>query len=114
AEVMMMAETSRLPAPVAEIWEWQRHGNCRNMDSAVFFHPDGERGLAREKRVARAKEICRSCTVIAECRRHARPAQEPVRVWGGLDETEGREVGEDGRTHPEVGGASSVHLRWAA
>ena len=52
-----MADTSRLPTPVAEVWEWQRHGNCRNLDSSVFFHPDGERGFARADRVARAKEI---------------------------------------------------------
>ena len=100
----MMAETSRLPAPVAEIWEWQRHGNCRNMDSAVFFHPDGERGLARENRVARAKEICRSCPVIAECRSHALSAQEPFGVWGGLDETERREIIAHRRKYPELAG----------
>jgi len=100
-----MAETSRLPTPVTEVWEWQRHGNCRNMDSAVFFHPDGERGLAREKRVARAKQICQSCPVIAECRRHALTVQEPFGVWGGLDETERREIIADRRKHPELAGA---------
>lgn len=85
-----MADTSRLPTPVAETWEWQRHGNCRNLDSSVFFHPDGERGFARADRVARAKRICMSCPVIVQCRHHALTAEEPFGVWGGLDETERR------------------------
>lgn len=100
-----MAETSRLPEPVAEIWEWQRHGNCRNMDSAVFFHPDGERGLARENRVARAKKICQSCPVLVECRQYALSAQEPFGVWGGLDESERREIITHRRKHPELASA---------
>lgn len=87
-----MADTSRLPTPVAEIWEWQRNGNCRNLDSSVFFHPDGERGFARADRVARAKEVCRTCPVIVQCRHHALTVQEPFGVWGGLDETERREA----------------------
>lgn len=87
-----MAETSRLPAPVAQAWEWQRRGNCRNMDSSVFFHPDGERGPARENRAAKAKTICQSCPVIVQCRHHALTVQEPFGVWGGLDETERHEI----------------------
>ncbi|SFA91136.1 WhiB family transcriptional regulator, redox-sensing transcriptional regulator [Amycolatopsis marina] len=87
-----MTETSRLPVPVAETWEWQRLGNCRNLDSSVFFHPDGERGFARSDRVARAKQVCRSCRVIVECRHHALTAQEPFGVWGGLDEQERRDA----------------------
>jgi WhiB family redox-sensing transcriptional regulator len=91
-EVITVAETSRLPTPVAEAWEWQRHGSCRNLDSAMFFHPDGERGFARADRVARAKQICQSCPVIVQCRKHALTVQEPFGVWGGLDETERRQA----------------------
>lgn len=87
-----MADTSRLPTPVAETWEWQRHGSCRNLDSAVFFHPDGERGFARSDRVARAKQICRGCPVIVQCRHHALTVEEPFGVWGGLDENERKEA----------------------
>lgn len=87
-----MVETSRLPAAVAQAWEWQRRGHCRGMDSAVFFHPDGERGLAREIRAAKAKTICRSCPVMVQCRRHALTAEEPFGIWGGLDETERHEI----------------------
>jgi hypothetical protein len=27
------------------LWEWQLRRSCREGDPAVFFHPDGERGL---------------------------------------------------------------------
>lgn len=87
-----MAETSRLPVPRAEAWDWQRWARCRAMDSAVFFHPDGERGLARANRVARAKAICHQCPVMRQCRRHALRTREPFGVWGGLDETERHEI----------------------
>ena len=42
-----MADTRRLPGPNADVWDWQLDGSCRGMDSAFFFHPDGERGPAR-------------------------------------------------------------------
>lgn len=85
---MGVADTRRLPVPVTEIWEWQMQGSCRGMDSGFFFHPDGERGPARVQREARAKEVCRSCPVLEECRRHALTVHEPYGVWGGLSEAE--------------------------
>jgi WhiB family redox-sensing transcriptional regulator len=39
-----MAEISRLPGPVADLWEWQLAGVCRTADPTLFFHPEGERG----------------------------------------------------------------------
>jgi WhiB family redox-sensing transcriptional regulator len=87
-----MADTSRLPIPVTETWEWQTGAKCRDLDSAVFFHPDGERGFARADRIANAKRICRSCPVIVQCRHHALTVEEPFGVWGGLDENERREA----------------------
>lgn len=83
-----MADTRRLPAPVAEIWDWQARGACRGMDSAFFFHPEGERGPAKASRVAKAKLICQGCFVLEECRRHALAVHEPYGVWGGLSEAE--------------------------
>jgi WhiB family redox-sensing transcriptional regulator len=85
-----MADTSKLPNPVSEIWEWQASGKCRDLESSVFFHPDGERGFARADRIANAKRICRSCPVIVQCRHHALTAEEPFGIWGGLDESERR------------------------
>lgn len=61
---------------------------CRNVDSATFFHPDGERGRARALRERRAKDICARCPVISQCRSHALSVGEPYGIWGGLSESE--------------------------
>jgi WhiB family redox-sensing transcriptional regulator len=87
-----MADTRRLPVPVADIWDWQLRGACRGMDSAFFFHPEGERGAARVGREARAKQVCQSCPVLEQCRRHALAVEEPYGVWGGLSESERDEI----------------------
>jgi WhiB family transcriptional regulator, redox-sensing transcriptional regulator len=81
-----MAEISRLPGPVADLWEWQLHGACRSTDPRAFFHPEGERGPARRDRDAAAKAICASCPVLQQCRNHALTVREPYGVWGGLTE----------------------------
>lgn len=83
-----MAQPRRLPGPNADIWNWQLHGSCRGADSSVFFHPDGERGRARAQRENRAKAICLSCPVLAQCRRHALSVGEPYGIWGGMSESE--------------------------
>jgi WhiB family redox-sensing transcriptional regulator len=90
-EVDVVADTRRLPGPNADIWDWQLHGACRGMDSAFFFHPDGERGPSRANREARAKAVCQRCPVLVQCRQHALAVQEPYGIWGGLSEAE-REV----------------------
>lgn len=69
-----------------DVWQWQLRGSCRGMDSGMFFHPDGERGPARAMRETRAKEVCRGCPVLRECRRHALAVHERYGVWGGLSE----------------------------
>ena len=66
-----MPQPQQLPGPNADIWDWQMAGHCRGVDSSMFFHPDGERGRARAQREMRAKELCRSCPVITQCRSHA-------------------------------------------
>lgn len=85
-----MADTRRLPGPQAERWEWQLRGSCRGMDSAFFFHPDDERGVARAARESRAKQICARCAVLDQCRQHALRVREPYGIWGGLTEHERR------------------------
>lgn len=81
-----MAEISRLPRPVASVWEWQYQGACRNLPTEMFFHPDGERGPRRANRDAAAKAVCATCPVIEACRQHALSVQEPYGIWGGLSE----------------------------
>ncbi|EMD30187.1 Sporulation regulatory protein WhiD [Amycolatopsis azurea DSM 43854] len=58
----------------------------------MFFHTDNERGSARERRETRAKAICQTCPVLAQCRKHALAVQEPYGIWGGLGEIERREL----------------------
>ena len=81
-----MAEISRLPKPVAQAWQWQQSGACRDLPSEMFFHPDGERGPSRRNRENSAKVICATCPVIQQCRNHALSVQEPYGIWGGLSE----------------------------
>src|SRR5215208_2017761 len=53
------------------LWSWRLRAACRDVDSAVFFSPDGERGPKRAAREARAKLICAGCPVIRQCALHA-------------------------------------------
>ncbi len=87
-----MADVSRLPGPNADFWDWQMQAACRGLDSEYFYHPDGERGSAREKRVATAKAICAACPVMGQCRDQAIASREPYGVWGGLSEDERHEL----------------------
>ena len=88
----VVADTSRLPHPCTDVWDWQMQGSCRGMSSAVFFHPDGERGYARQAREDYAKSICAHCPVLEQCRTHALEAQEPYGIWGGMGEDERRQI----------------------
>jgi WhiB family redox-sensing transcriptional regulator len=81
-----MADLSRLPGPVADVWDWQLQGACRTTDPDVFFHPEGERGPARVNRQLAAKAICATCPVIEQCAAHALAVREPYGVWGGMSE----------------------------
>jgi WhiB family redox-sensing transcriptional regulator len=62
------------------------------MDSAMFFHPDGERNPSRARRTARAKQVCAHCPVLQSCREFALRTREPFGVWGGLAESERRAI----------------------
>ena len=46
-----MADTTRLPLPLVEHWEWQTDAACRGMDTGTFFHPVNERNAARDERI---------------------------------------------------------------
>lgn len=83
-----MAELSRLPGPNADLWDWQLAGACRTVSPDTFFHPEGERGPARRRRDAAAKEVCAACPVLRQCREHALQVREPYGVWGAMTEGE--------------------------
>jgi WhiB family redox-sensing transcriptional regulator len=61
-------------------------GNC-NLDNAhLFMDPSGrwhEGRLAREAREAAAKEICRTCPILIQCREWAMTHRE-AHIWGGM------------------------------
>lgn len=83
-----MADFSRLPRPRADLWDWQLLGACRSSDSDLFFHPENERGQARERRESAAKTVCGHCPVLERCRDHALSVGETYGVWGGMSEAE--------------------------
>lgn len=87
-----MADVSLLPGPNSDFWDWQLHSACRGLDSSNFYHPDGERGPARENRIARAKAICATCPVLTQCQEHAIKTRETYGVWGGLSEEERQQI----------------------
>ncbi|UYP21111.1 WhiB family transcriptional regulator [Rhodococcus sp. Z13] len=77
-----------LPPPVTEQWDWQLDAACRDADASLFFHPDNERGAAREERTASAKKVCARCPVREKCLQYAVESGERHGVWGGLTEEE--------------------------
>ena len=98
-----MVDISRLPRPVATLWDWQIDAACRDIDSTMFFHPEHERGLAKDDRDSRAKAICSDCPVIQACRHHALVVQEPYGVWGGLTVAERAAIlRQNGSATPEL------------
>ncbi|TQS46415.1 WhiB family transcriptional regulator [Cryptosporangium phraense] len=92
-----MADVRRLPGPNTDVWDWQLEGSCRGLDSALFFHPDNERGPSRARRESAAKAICAGCPVVEPCRQHALAVREPYGVWGGLSEAERNQLLGTGR-----------------
>ena len=36
-----MTDVSRLPGPMIDAWEWQYEAACRDLDTELFFHPEG-------------------------------------------------------------------------
>ncbi|MFE7422004.1 WhiB family transcriptional regulator [Rhodococcus sp. NPDC057529] len=84
---------SREPSPATvtvDSGEWRVRAACRGADLSVFFSPDGERRHARDRREARARQICEVCPVLVQCRDHALAVGEPYGVWGGTTEADRR------------------------
>jgi WhiB family redox-sensing transcriptional regulator len=69
------------PRPIVEDWDWQSRGHCLRWPTEVFFPEDqGRQGL--RARQQRAKQICRNCPVLDDCREHALRAPEVQGIWG--------------------------------
>ncbi len=72
--------------PTGERWELS--AACMGTDTSDFYPADGERGVSRRVREAKAKAICNRCPVIAECLRWAIATNEPWGLWGGMSRDE--------------------------
>jgi WhiB family redox-sensing transcriptional regulator len=72
---------------------WQGRAACKGPQATVFFPPThAERKEEKLAREARAKAICKTCTVSGECLEYAIRIREPHGIWGGLNETERKQV----------------------
>lgn len=63
---------------------WQDKAACMGIDARLFFGPDGEPRAEREIREAKAKAICASCPVRAQCLDYALGNSIKYGIWGGL------------------------------
>lgn len=72
---------------------WQDRAACRGPQSLTFFPPgSGERRHERAAREERAKAICATCSVRSSCLDYALEIRERHGVWGGLSESERRQM----------------------
>lgn len=72
---------------------WRDAAACRGGDPSLFFAPSYfEKRFEKDAREARAKAICATCPVRRPCLDYALSTREGHGVWGGLNETERRQV----------------------
>ena len=72
---------------------WQVKAACRGPQATAFFPPAyAERKDERLARESRAKGICAGCIVREECLGYAMRIREPHGIWGGLNETERKQL----------------------
>lgn len=86
-----MGITRPAPDTTERPLDWRALGACTTEDPEdpeAFFHPEGERGLMRQRRVEAAKAICGRCPVAAECLDYAITTGQEYGVWGGVGEDE--------------------------
>jgi WhiB family redox-sensing transcriptional regulator len=67
---------------------WREKAACRGMDAGLFFGSDNESPQQRQAREAKAKTICASCPVRAQCLDDALRNSIRYGIWGGLNEEE--------------------------
>ncbi len=73
--------------------QWEVKAACRGPQAAVFFPPSHlERRDERLARERAAKAICDHCPVRRPCLDESLRIREPHGVWGGLSETERKQL----------------------
>ena len=75
---------------VLVIPSWHALAACKHADVNLFFGPDGESELARERRERRVAPICDGCPVRALCLEYSVGRPEHFGTWGGLNEDDRR------------------------
>lgn len=68
--------------------DWRSRAVCGGARAWLFFGPEGETPVERVRREARAKAVCASCPVRAECLDFALAQHVRRGIWGGLNERE--------------------------
>lgn len=66
--------------------DWRFEAACLKQDPELFF-PIGDAGPAVDQ-IEKAKAVCRTCPVMAECLEWALETGQDFGVWGGLSEAE--------------------------
>ena len=73
--------------------DWQLKAACRGPQASVFFPPPvAERRDEKRFRERNAKAICETCSVRDDCLSYAVTIREQHGIWGGLSESERREL----------------------
>lgn len=81
--------------------DWRHKALCKEEDPELFF-PIGDTGPARMQ-VEQAKNVCKRCPVTEECLRWALESGQDSGVWGGMSESERRELKRRGKiTSPQT------------
>lgn len=75
---------------MSEPEDWRLRAACRHMNPELFF-PEGTAGRALDAAVL-AKRICGTCPVRAQCLDWAVDHSAAFGIWGGLSETERRDL----------------------
>jgi WhiB family redox-sensing transcriptional regulator len=70
--------------------DWRNAARCREIDPELFF-PVGE-SVDAHMQAETAKAICRTCPVTEACAQWAIDNRMDSGVWGGLDETQLRNI----------------------
>jgi WhiB family redox-sensing transcriptional regulator len=68
---------------------WREKAACLPHPAVIFFGlDDNEPPIERRAREDKAKAICATCSVRAECLDYALRTRESYGIWGGLTEVE--------------------------
>ena len=81
---MSAVELPEIETPVPRGHEWREYAACRGR-LELFFGKVAERPQARERREAKANQLCSTCVVRQPCRQFARENRE-YGFWGGENE----------------------------